>query len=72
MSDEKHHDVIAPAVSPPESFSVEKADLEDGEVFKRGEGYEDFRTVGWVHTAVIFLKRKHSRTKALLSKTYSW
>lgn len=26
------------------------------EVFKRGEGTVDFRTVGWIHASVIFLK----------------
>lgn len=52
-------DVIEPATSQ-ENVSIEKVDLEnDGEIFKRGEGYEDFRTVGWIHTTVIFLKRMY-------------
>ncbi|KAH3903750.1 hypothetical protein HBI56_170360 [Parastagonospora nodorum] len=57
MSDEKQQDVIAPAQSSTESIDIGKVDLEnDGEVFKRGEGIEDFRTVSWVHTSMIFLK----------------
>jgi hypothetical protein len=55
MSTEKQDDIIAPAPS----NSSGKVDVEsDGEIFKRGEGYEDFRTVHWIHTSVIFLKRK--------------
>ena len=27
------------------------------EVFRREEGAVDFRTVGWIHASVIFLKR---------------
>jgi hypothetical protein len=61
MSDEKHQDAIAPAPSSDtESVRDEKVDIEnEGEIFKRGEGYEDFRTVSWIHTSVIFLKRMH-------------
>lgn len=56
MSAEKH-DTIEPSQSR-ESVSIGKVDVEnDGEIFKRGEGLEDFRTVGWIHTSVIFLKR---------------
>ena len=44
------------------SLSVDTGKVEqheDGfEVFKRGEGAVDFRTVGWVHASVIFLKRE--------------
>lgn len=44
------------------SLSVDNVKVEqheDGfEVFKRGEGAVDFRTVGWVHASVIFLKRE--------------
>jgi hypothetical protein len=61
MSDEKHHDMIEPAQSSAESIDLGKVDAEsDHEVFKRGEGIEDFRTVSWIHTSVIFLKRKSS------------
>ena len=28
------------------------------EVFKKGDGAVDFRTVGWIHASVIFLKGK--------------
>lgn len=42
------------------SDSVEDGKLEAAddafEVFKRGEGEVDFRTVGWIHASVIFLK----------------
>ncbi|KAF1959596.1 hypothetical protein CC80DRAFT_584203 [Byssothecium circinans] len=56
MSAEKIDDAIEPTQSR-ESLNVEKGVVEnDGEIFKRGEGLEDFRTVGWIHTAVIFLK----------------
>jgi hypothetical protein len=59
MLDEKHQDTIAPAQSSTESVDIGKFDPEnDGEIFKRGEGIEDFRTVPWIHTSVIFLKRK--------------
>jgi hypothetical protein len=61
MSDEKHHDMIEPAQSSAESIDIGKVDAEnDNEVFKRGEGIEDFRTVSWIHTSVIFLKRQLS------------
>jgi hypothetical protein len=34
-----------------------KAEMEDqNEVFKRGEGQVDFRTVSWIRAGVIFLK----------------
>lgn len=56
MSVEKVHDTIDPAPSS-DNVSIEKVDLEnDGEIFKRGEGYEDFRTVGWIQTTIIFTK----------------
>lgn len=59
MLDEKHQDEIAPVQSSTESVNTGKVDIEnDGEIFKRGEGIEDFRTVHWIHTSVIFLKRK--------------
>ncbi|KAF1940607.1 hypothetical protein EJ02DRAFT_226669 [Clathrospora elynae] len=57
MSDEKHQDIIAPTQSSTDSIEIGKVDVEnDGEIFKRGEGIEDFRTVSWIHTSVIFLK----------------
>lgn len=58
MSAEKTHDMIEPIQSS-ENVSIGKVDIEnDGEVFKRGKGIEDFRTVGWIHTTVILLKRE--------------
>lgn len=57
MSNEKHQDIIEPTHSSTDSIDVGKSDLEDGEVFRTGEGLVDFRTVSWVHTSVIFLKR---------------
>lgn len=30
--------------------------VDDGEVFKQGDGVVDFRTVGWIQASVIFLK----------------
>jgi len=60
MSTEKVYDAIGPAQSSNVSIDNGKVDLEnDGEVFKRGEGIEDFRTVGWIHTTVILLKRQY-------------
>ena len=59
MPKEKHEDIIEPAQSSTESI-IGKADLEDGEVFRTGEGLVNFRTVSWIHTSVIFLKRKCS------------
>ncbi|EUC37551.1 hypothetical protein COCCADRAFT_85444 [Bipolaris zeicola 26-R-13] len=55
---EKNEDVIAPAPSHSSgSIGEAKSDLEnDNEVFKKGEGYEDFRTVGWIQTTMILLK----------------
>lgn len=50
----------APALMRSASGSVEDgkmANAEDNfEVFKRGEGTVDFRTVGWIQASVIFLK----------------
>ncbi|GJN71099.1 hypothetical protein PLIIFM63780_002311 [Purpureocillium lilacinum] len=42
------------------SVSVDDGKLEKGddafEIFKKGDGNVDFRTVGWIHASVIFLK----------------
>lgn len=35
---------------------VEKANEDEFEVFQRGEGHVDFRTVGWLKAAIIFTK----------------
>ncbi|KAF2626725.1 hypothetical protein BU25DRAFT_440674 [Macroventuria anomochaeta] len=56
MSNEKHEDTIEPAQSSTDSINIGKADLEDGEVSRTGEGFVNFRTVSWIHTSVIFLK----------------
>ncbi|KAF6809326.1 N amino acid transport system protein 9 [Colletotrichum sojae] len=52
-------DAITPAPAR-SSGSIDAGKLENSddafEVFKRGEGAVDFRTVGWVHASVIFLK----------------
>ena len=54
-------DVIAPAQgsggSTTDGSKVEHAD-DSHEIFKRQDGAVDFRTVGWVHASVIFLKRE--------------
>lgn len=50
----------APARS---SDSVDDGKLgqsEDLEIFQRREGEVDFRTVGWIHASVIFLKGKNT------------
>ena len=60
MSVEKFNDTIEPASSS-DNVSIQKVDVEnDGEIFKRGEGYEDFRTVGWIQTTIIFTKSMSS------------
>jgi hypothetical protein len=41
------------AVSKPENY---QSGDDSFEVFKKGEGQVDFRTVGWLQAAVIFLK----------------
>ncbi|CBX93743.1 hypothetical protein IAQ61_003629 [Plenodomus lingam] len=58
MSTEKHDDIIEPRRSGSRgSVSIGKVEHEnDGEIFRKGEGIEDFRTVHWIHTSVIFLK----------------
>ncbi|KAJ5653271.1 hypothetical protein N7490_000274 [Penicillium lividum] len=35
---------------------IQKAEMEDHEVFKRGDGQVDFRTVSWLRASVIFIK----------------
>lgn len=48
------------------SSSADAVKLEDAEdafeVFKKGDGSVDFRTVSWVHASVIFLKGKSLET----------
>jgi hypothetical protein len=45
---------------------TQRVDMKDGEVedqdevFKRGDGQVDFRTVSWIRAGVIFLKSKTS------------
>lgn len=38
---------------------------DEGEVFRKGDGSVDFRTVGWPMASVIFLKRKAPRSLEL-------
>lgn len=48
-------------VAPHDSHSpdTQMAEIEDRhEVFKRGDGQVDFRTVSWIRASVIFLKSK--------------
>lgn len=53
-------ETITPAAPVRSSGSIDDGKVERGddafEVFKRGDGQVDFRTVGWVHASVIFLK----------------
>lgn len=54
---EKAVDAIEPARTSESSGPVKVENNDDRfEVFKRGEGTVDFRTVGWIHASVIFLK----------------
>lgn len=42
-----------------QNIDVKNAEVEDRyEVFKRGDGQVDFRTVSWIRASVIFLKSK--------------
>lgn len=58
---EKNDDAIQPAASRNSTSSNDVTKIENAEeafeVFKRGDGAVDFRTVGWIHASVIFLKR---------------
>ena len=58
-------DAILPA-NDNRSGSIDTNKVEDVEnsfeVFKKQEGVVDFRTVGWIHAAVIFLKSKRALT----------
>lgn len=52
---------ISPSGPPSEDIEVAQSDdLKSGddryEVFKRGEGQVDFRTVSWIRASAIFLK----------------
>lgn len=47
----------APRYTDPPNTETAKAEVEDHyEVFKRGEGQVDFRTVSWIRAGIIFLK----------------
>lgn len=56
-------DDITPA--PRSSGSIDAGKIENAddafEVFKKGEGDVDFRTVGWIQASVIFLKSSFIR-----------
>lgn len=60
----KSGDVIAPADNN-SIGSIEPGKLENSddsfEVFKSGDGNVEFRTVGWIHASVIFLKSRLPR-----------
>lgn len=53
-----HDDIkAAPSCDNAARPEMEKAEVEDvNEVFKRGEGHIDFRTVSWIRAGIIFLK----------------
>lgn len=61
-TNEKTGDGILPAPSRNSSSSNDPVKIEENEdafeVFKRGEGNVDFRTVPWWQASMIFLKRK--------------
>lgn len=40
--------------------------VDDGEVFRQGDGVVDFRTVGWIQASVIFLKGMFSLFNGLV------
>lgn len=51
-------DEVRPAMSEDMVGTVDKALIAENEfeVFKKGEGMVDFRTVTWYHAAMIFFK----------------
>ncbi|CAM1506477.1 Fc.00g061180.m01.CDS01 [Cosmosporella sp. VM-42] len=57
---EKGGDAITPVQGRNSTSSIDAGKVENAEdafeVFKRGEGNVDFRTVSWIHASVIFLK----------------
>ncbi|KAM0276784.1 hypothetical protein ACHAQH_006373 [Verticillium albo-atrum] len=54
---EKAADAITPARTSGSIEGVKEDNANESfEVFKKGEGTVDFRTVGWIHASVIFLK----------------
>lgn len=55
---EKTGDLIEPVARSSASIEAGKDVAQDDmfEVFKKSEGQVDFRTVGWIHASVIFLK----------------
>ncbi|EFX03515.1 amino acid transporter [Grosmannia clavigera kw1407] len=59
-TEEKGVDAIEAAPVRTSSSSIEAAKMDNAdeafEVFKRGDGNVDFRTVSWIHASVIFLK----------------
>jgi hypothetical protein len=59
----------APGYADFPNAETEKAEVEDHyEVFKRGEGQVDFRTVSWIRAGIIFLKSKALPPNYLTSK----
>jgi hypothetical protein len=54
---EEKKDLSVDGTIPAEGAVLEAEVLDDeGEVFKRGTGQADFRTLGWIRTAVILMK----------------
>lgn len=60
MSDEKPSFAMEPIMAESYEEGVKDDAASEGfEVFKKTEGAVDFRTVGWVHTAMIFVKSEY-------------
>ncbi|MBE3045909.1 hypothetical protein IMZ48_25875 [Candidatus Bathyarchaeota archaeon] len=71
LYESKGDDAIAPAkCGSGSSIGDTKEEGADDahEVFKRGNGAVDFRTVGWIHASVIFLKRWSSSPGLTMSQ----
>lgn len=50
----------------PQLPDTQKAEMEEQfEVFKKGDGQVDFRTVSWIRAGIIFLKSKDAPTFSL-------
>ena len=62
---------VAPCPTGETQPDTQKAEMEDQfEVFKKGDGQVDFRTVSWIRAGIIFLKSRFSSTVALAMKPY--
>ena len=56
-----------PYTDDPKAIETQEGELDDTlEVFKRGDGQVDFRTVSWIRASIIFLKSQFRPVSVLL------